>query len=183
NVSHVSHETMQRERAIMRMRGIARGIFDTAVAIEGTLAQAYFESRDLSCVARMIDDIRFHAACPRGSRKDPDYCEQPAVVVAMRSYISNAVTAVQRIFLTRNGRKDGKGMMLGSAGGSGMKLQHLQNGSLHICAGLETGWPIIAQHHGPVGALGLRVLIQNFPVLDPDNELTVWADHDPVDPK
>jgi putative DNA primase/helicase len=183
NVSHVSHETMQRERAIMRMRGIARGIFDTAVAIEGTLAQAYFESRDLWCVVRMIDDIRFHAACPRGSRKDPDYCEQPAVVVAMRSYISNAVTAVQRIFLTRNGRKDGKGMMLGSAGGSGMKLQHLQNGSLHICEGLETGCAIIAQDHGPVWALGSRVLIQNFPVLDTVNELTIWADHDPVDPK
>jgi hypothetical protein len=171
----VSHET-QKLSDELRMRTLARGIFDSAMPIEGTLAEAYFERRDLLSVACMIDDIRFQPRCPRGPLR------QPAVVVAMRHFHSNAVMAVQRIFLSRDGRKDGAPMMLGSASGAAMKLQQLQDHTLHVTEGLETGLAVIAMDHGPVWALGSTSLIQSFPILDGVDELTIWADHDPVDP-
>jgi hypothetical protein len=173
----VSCET-QKRNAELRMRELARGIFDYAMPIEGTLAQRYFEGRDLWSVARMIDDIRFNPGCPRGQQ-----FRQPAVVVAMRNFQSNAVVAVQRIFLNREAKKDGAPMMLGSAGGAAMQLQRLQDGKLHVAEGLETALAVIAMDHGPVWALGSTSLIKSFPVLDGVNDLTIWTDRDPVDPK
>jgi putative DNA primase/helicase len=176
NVSHVSHETRAREQE-QRMRVLARCIFDDARPIEGTLAQRYFESRELWSVARLVDDIRFHPRCPFGTERGM------AVVVAMRHVVSNAITAVQRIQLNRQGRKIAKGMMLGSASGAAMKLQQLQDGDLHICEGLETGLATIAMDRGPLWALGSTSLIQSFPVLDGVRRLVIWADFDPVDPR
>jgi hypothetical protein len=175
--SSASKETEKQRNEIERMRTLARGIFDEAVPIEGTLAQRYFEQRDLWSVARMITDIRYQAHCPR------EQFRQPAVVIAMRHFTSNALLAIQRIFLTREAKKDGTPMMLGSPQGAAMQLQRLQNGSLHVCEGLETGLAIIAQDRGPVWALGSTSLIQSFPVLESVNTLTIWADHDRVDPK
>jgi putative DNA primase/helicase len=170
-----SRETNQQvtDRREQMLRVLARGIFDEAVPIKGTLAQRYFESRDLWSVAREIDDIRFHPRCHRENR------EQPAVVIAMRSILSHAVTAVQRIFLTRQGTKDSK-MMLGSAGGAAMQLQPKSGKRLHIAEGPETALGVIAQDHSPTWALGSTSLIQTFPVLDDIDELVIWADHDPV---
>jgi hypothetical protein len=96
----------------------------------------------------------------------------------MRSVATNAVTAIQRLFLTRQGRKDGKGMMLGSVGGAAMKLQSLHH-TLHICEGLETGLGIIAQDRGGAAwALGSTSNIQSFGVNTSVRELHIWADHD-----
>jgi putative DNA primase/helicase len=168
----VSHETLQADRREQQMRVLARCIFDDAVPLKGTLAEKYFDSRDLWSVAREIDDIRFHPRCPREKN------EQPAVVVAMRSISSNAITAVQRIFLTRQGRKDGKGMMLGSASGAAMKLQSKLSRTLFIAEGLETALAVIALDYKPVWALGSTSLTQTFPVLDDVDKLGIWADHD-----
>jgi hypothetical protein len=173
----LSHERQNRERELQRLRVLARCLFDDAQPIVGTVAQRYFDSRDLWSVARMIDDIRFHPRCPFGSERGM------AVVVAMRHIHTNAITAIQRIRLDRQGRKISKGMMIGGAAGAAMKLQHLQDGSLHICEGLETGLAVIAMDHGPVWALGSTSLIQSFLVLEDVNELHIWADHDPIDPK
>jgi hypothetical protein len=127
NRKPISRETVSDQHE-QKMRVLARCIFDEATPLKGTLAEAYFDSRDLWSVAREIPDIRFHPACPRAGGT------LPAVVIAMRSIVSHAVTAVQRIFLTRAGKKDGA-MMLGSAGGAAMQLQ--PHGSmLHICEGL-----------------------------------------------
>jgi putative DNA primase/helicase len=158
-----------------RMRLLARGIFDEAKPMRGSLAETYFESRDdLWSVARMIDDIRYHPLCPRGDKR------QPAVVIAFRSVATNAVVAIQRIFLTKSGRKDAA-MMLAPTTGAAMKLQLLQNHTLHVCEGLETGLAIIAMDKGPVWALGSAPNIQSFDVLTSINELYIWADHDPID--
>jgi hypothetical protein len=167
----VPRETDRHEQA---MRVLARCVFDRAGPIKGTLAQAYFESRDLWSVAMEIDDIRFHARCPRETG------EQPAVIVAMRSVHSHAVTAVQRIFLDRQARKAGKGMMLGTCSGAAMKLQPKIGRTLHAAEGLETALAVIAQDHGPAWALGSTSLIQSFPVLDDVDRLVIWADHDPL---
>ena len=170
-----SRETNQQvtDRRELMMRVLARGTFDEAVPLKNTLAQRYFESRDLWSVAREIDDIRFHPRCHRENR------EQPAVVIAMRSILSHAVTAVQRIFLTRQGAKDGK-MMLGSAAGAAMQLQPKNGKTLHITEGPENALGVIAQDHSPAWALGSTSLVQTFPVLDDIDTLVIWADHDPL---
>jgi hypothetical protein len=169
-------EREEQKKKEHRMRLLARGIFDEAKPIRGSLAETYLESRNIHDVARMIDDIRYHATCPRYS--GPRYIVQPALVIAMRSVATNSVVAIQRIFLTRSGRKDGKGMMLGPASGAAMKLQHLQNHALHICEGLETGLSILAMDQGPVWAVGSTSNMQNFPILDSVNKLAIWADND-----
>jgi putative DNA primase/helicase len=166
-----SCETISQQKE-QRMRVLARCIFDEAEPILGTLAQRYFDSRDLWSVAMEIDDIRFHPRCPR------ENSQQPAVVIAMRSIRSHAVTAIQRIFLTRKAQKDGKGMMLGTASGAAMQLQPKIGKTLHIAEGLETALAVIAQDHGPTWALGSTSLIQTFPVLDDIDRLMIWADAD-----
>lgn len=172
NENGVSRETLSEDRRERKMRLLARCIFDDAVPLNGTLAERYFESRDLWSVAREIEDIRFHPRCVR------ERSEQPAVVIAMRSIATNAITAVQRIFLTRRGRKDGKGMMLGSAGGAAMKLQPKIGKTLHIAEGLETALACIAMDRAPCWALGSTSLIQTFVVLADIDRLVIWADHD-----
>jgi putative DNA primase/helicase len=168
-------KSLQTEQREHRTRILARGIFDAAEPISGTVAERYFDSRDLVTVARMIDDIRFHPRCPRSS--GDDYREQPAAVIAMRSIVTNAVTGIQRIFLTRQGRKDGA-MMLGAAGGAAIKLQHLQNHALHVCEGLETGLALLCMDRGPVWALGSTSGMQTFPVIANVRDLIIWADND-----
>jgi putative DNA primase/helicase len=168
----VSHETLSADRREQQMRILARCTFDDAVPLSGTLAERYFDSRDLWSVAREIEDIRFHPRCPR------EKSEQPAVVVAMRSISSNAITAVQRIFLTRQAKKDGTPMMLGSASGAAMKLQPLSHRKLNVAEGLETALAVIAHDYKPTWALGSTSLIQTFPVLAEIDKLGIWADHD-----
>jgi putative DNA primase/helicase len=172
----VSRETLTDQRE-HRMRLLARMIFDDAIAPKGTAAERYFESRDLWSVAREIEDIRFHARCPCGS----DGAEQAAVIVAMRSIHSHAVTAIQRIFLDRHGHKLGKGMMLGTCSGAAMKLQPLDHRRvLHIGEGLETMLACIAMDRSPCWALGSTSLIQTFPIIGGVDHLVIWADHDPL---
>jgi putative DNA primase/helicase len=159
------------------MRLLARCIFDDAMPLKGTAAERYFESRDLWSVAREIEDIRFHPRCPCGS----DGAEQAAIIVAMRSVHSHAVTAIQRIFLDRHGHKLGKGMMLGTCSGAAMKLQRLDaRRLLHIGEGLETMLACIAMDRSPCWALGSTSLIQTFPVIGGVDLLAIWADHDPL---
>jgi hypothetical protein len=167
-------EQIEEEKKAHRLRVLARGIFDEAKPIKGSLAETYFESRNIADTARMIDDIRYHYACPRGS------ITQPAVIIAMRSVVTTAITAIQRIFLTRNGCKDGKGMMLGQVGGAAMMLQRLQNAKLQVCEGLETGLSIIEMYpeYGPVWALGSTANMQSFAVIDSVKTLTIRADND-----
>jgi putative DNA primase/helicase len=165
----ISHETDRREQML---RMLARCIFDDAIPIAGTLAQHYFESREIWSVAKEIDDIRFHPRCPR------EKSEQPAVVVAMRSIESRAITAVQRIFLDRHAKKLGKGMMLGACSGAAMQLQPKIGFRLHVCEGLETALSLIALDFQPTWALGSTSLIRTFPVVADIDQLVIFADAD-----
>ena len=167
----VSRETLSEQRE-QRMRVLARLTFDDALPLQGTAAERYFESRDLWSVAREIDDIRFHPRCVC------ENSEQSAVVIAMRSIASRAITGIQRIFLDRRGRKIGKGMMLGTCSGSAMQLMPRNGNTLHIAEGLETSLAVIALDYKPVWALGSTSLIQTFPVQLDIARLGIWADHD-----
>ncbi|BBZ93119.1 hypothetical protein BRDID11004_59820 [Bradyrhizobium diazoefficiens] len=177
NENGVSRETAREDQREQKMRVLARCIFDDAMPLQGTAAERYFESRDLWSVAREIEDIRFHPRCPCGG----DGAEQAAVIVAMRSVHSHAVTGIQRIFLDRHGHKIGKGMMLGTCSGAAMKLQPLDaRRLLHIGEGLETMLACIAMDHSPCWALGSTSLIQTFPIIGGVDQLLIWADHDPL---
>ena len=121
-----------------RMRTLARRIFDEAGAPGGTLAEEYFDYRHIRDPALRCRDIRFHPSCPC------EHGRRPAVVVAMRSFASNAVVAIQRIFLTSDARKACRGMMLGPVGGAAVKLQKVTGGELHVAEGLETALSVMA---------------------------------------
>jgi putative DNA primase/helicase len=159
----VSHETT-------RMRDLARALFEQSVLCVGTMAQKYLESRELWSAARDLEDIRFYAHCPRGVLR------QPALVIAMRSVSSHAITAVQRIYLSQSGHKDGA-MMLGPAGGSAMMLGW-SAGTLHITEGLESALAVMCMDQAPVWAMGSCGAIERLPVLDGVDRLVIWADND-----
>jgi hypothetical protein len=170
--------TRQKVGAADRHRELAQAIFDDAVPILHTMAERYFEGRDLLDVALRVSDIRFHPYCPRGDER------RPAIVVAMRSFASAAVHAVQRIYLTKHFGavfKDGA-MMLGSPSGCAMMLQ-ARGSELHIAEGLESGLAVWAMDHAPVYALGSSSLLSAMPVLDGVERLVIWADHDEINPK
>lgn len=168
-VSHETHALVMRDRA--------KQIFDQAVLTIGTSAQAYLESRELWSVARDYEDIRFHPNCPRGPGR------QPALVIAMRSLASRNfedITGVQRIYLTKDARKDGA-MMLGPIGGSAMMLwpdDSTNPGELHITEGLESALAVLAMDHGPVWAMGSCGAIERLPVIEQVDRLWIWGDHD-----
>jgi putative DNA primase/helicase len=165
------------EQNEIRMRTLARRIFDEAGALGGTLAAEYFDRRHIRDIALRCRDIRFHPSCPRERGR----C--PAVVVAMRSFASNAVVAIQRIFLTPDARKACRGMMLGPVGGAAMKLQKVTDGELHIGEGLETSLSVMAMDRGPIWAMGSTSGMKTLPVFEGIERLVIWVDHDRVDPR
>lgn len=161
--TNASHETIMRDRA--------RSLFDQSVLCHGTLAQRYLESREIWSVARDIEDIRFHEACPREDHR------VQAIVVAMRHVRSRSIHAVQRIYLDRDGRKDGKPMMLGPVRDCAMMLGE-PGDELHIAEGLETALSVMAMDYAPAWAMGSCGAIERFAVLDGVDRLQIWADHD-----
>lgn len=165
------------EQNEIRMRALARRIFDEAGALGGTLAEEYFDRRQIRDVALRCGDIRFHPSCPC------EHGRRPAVVVAMRSFASNAAVAIQRIFLTPDALKSGRGMMLGPVGGTAMKLDKVTGRELHISEGLESALSVMAMDGGPIWALGSTSGMKTLPVFEGIDRLVIWADHDRVDPK
>jgi putative DNA primase/helicase len=167
----VSHETVMCDRA--------RRLFDEAMLCRGTWAQSYFETREIWTVACGIDDIKFSHNCPREQER------RPAIVVAMRDIHDGQIVAVQRIYLKRDGErivKDGKPMMMGSAGRAAMMLYpwSARGRVLHISEGLESGLSVMAMDHELVWAMGSCGAIERLPVLfDRVRRLTIWADNDP----
>lgn len=166
--ANASHETQ------MMMR--ARRAFDDATLTIGTPAQRYLEGREIWSVAWPIEDIRFHPRCPR------ERGVQPALVIAMRGIHDRTIQAVQRIYLTLGGQKDGA-MMLGPVRGCAMMLQPVRRDalgtrSLHITEGLESALSVMAMDHGPVWAMGSCGAIERLDPIDGVGRLVIWADHD-----
>lgn len=186
--NHVRPSSPVRNPEAERMQERARRIWDQTVDCAGTMAEDYLDSREIWTVAKELPaTVRFHPSCPRGHEL------VPAVVVAMRDVHSNAMHAIQRIYLKQpaprsNVVKDGTPMMLGTAGGCAMKLGSakgyiIEGVDLHICEGLESGLSIMAMCYSPVWAMGSTSLIRSLPVLDGVQRLMIWTDHDVVDPR
>ncbi|WP_354256277.1 toprim domain-containing protein [Bradyrhizobium sp. F1.13.3] len=177
-VSQPAEREASADREQQRMRDRARRIWDETTECDGTMAEDYLDRRQIWTVAKELPGIvRFHPRCPRG------HDLAPAIVVAMRGFASNAVQAIQRIFLTPDACKDGHPMMLGPAGGAAMKLQRVHGVELHIAEGLETALSIKAMGSGPIWALGSTSGIKALPVFEGLERLVIWADHDPLNPR
>lgn len=162
-------------RALKRNAALAQMIFDDARPITSTIAESYFDRRDLLGAAIRVADIRFHPRCPRGPER------LPAVVIAMRSFVDRELRAIQRIYITGREpvQKAGKPMMLGAASGSAMQLHPLGDEvMLHVAEGLESGLAVWCLDHAPVWALGSASGLRSLPLLDNVVSLTIWCDYD-----
>jgi putative DNA primase/helicase len=178
NLHNVSHETSASLRALR--------LFDQADPVSFSLAEQYLVlTRGLEA-SLINEDVRFHPRCPRGAAPDTQFV--PAIVVLMREHESSKPRAIQRIFLDRDARKDGKPMMLGPAGGCAMKVtSHAQTfwdelswcPVLHIAEGYETALAACAAGYSPIWALGSAGAISTFPVLFGVGGLVVCSDNDP----
>ena len=158
---------------------IARAIWDEAVDLRGTLAEVYLRGRGLT-LPLDCSTLRFHPRCPRGNER------QPALIAAMYPYDRSKPVAIQRVFLTRDGGKDGA-MMLGPAGGAAMKITPHHRTfwdelsycpRLYVTEGLETALAQRQRDYWPVWALGSAGAIERFPVLFGVGELVICADND-----
>jgi len=146
----------------------------------GSPAEIYLAMRGL--VLPSTVEARFHPACPR------ERGVAPALIVLMRSIEGDTPTALQRIFLTKDYRKDGRGMMLGPTRGTAMKLighracctgaQTWFIPRLHVCEGFETGLALLQLGYTPTWALGSAGAIERLPELFFVGELIVMADND-----
>jgi putative DNA primase/helicase len=155
---------------------------------KGTLVEKYLRHRGLSPALDLLPDLlsrvlRFHGACPRGRGKDAVHL--PAMLALMRNAVTDAPVAIHRTFLTPEGVKDGKPMMLGPSEGAAVKLyahrsvfMHGPLSLLHVCEGIETGLAAATFGYVPIWALGSAGAIERLPVIAGIGELIVCADND-----
>lgn len=124
-------ETERRAEIDKRSRQ-ARGLWDEAAPITGTLAETYLRGRGITCA--MPETLRFHGECWHG----PTARRWPAMV----SIVEGAEAfAVHRTYLAPDGRGkaqiDPDKMMLGYTRGGAVRLTQAQ-GPLVIAEGVET---------------------------------------------
>ena len=154
-------------------RDFALSVWRASEPLLGSPADRYLRGRGLALPMRGSGVARFHPACPRGQER------APALIVLFRSLSDGIPCAIQRIYLTRDCKKDGKPMMLGPTGDAAMKLAPAGS-RLYVCEGFETALAAEARGFAPVWALGSAGAIERFPVLDGIDQLVIVADHDPV---
>lgn len=106
-------------------------IWQAGRPIEGTLAERYV--REVRQIWAPLEDLRFHARCPRGQGRLASF--EPALLVAMRK--AGVIAAIQRIFLDPSTSAYTEKRVLGQAIGAAWT-----NGppgkTIGICEGFET---------------------------------------------
>jgi hypothetical protein len=155
-------------------------VWDGGEPLAGSPAEFYLAMRGLQAPAGI--EARFHPACPR------ERGVAPALIVLMRLIEGDTPVALQRIFLTKDYRKDGRGMMLGPTRGAAMKLighracctgaQSWFIPRLHICEGFETGLALLQLGYSPTWALGSAGAIQRLPLVWFVGQLVIAVDND-----
>ena len=154
-------------------RGIALAIWDDAQQITGTLAESYLNELGI-CLPGWPECLRFHPECPRGNQR------QPALIALFSDIAKNEPRAISRRFLTQDGVKDGKPLMLGPAKSAVVKLSPDEQITLGLglAEGIETGLSVVAIVWHPVWACGSTETLRHFPVLGGVEGITVFADND-----
>jgi hypothetical protein len=107
----------------------AHRIWQLAISIRGTIAEAYLRARSLPTD---LADLRFHPRCPFGPK--PTAVFRPALIVAVRK--GRETRAIQRIALARGGVSHEGKYMLGSPG-HGAWAPRLPGRVLAIAEGME----------------------------------------------
>jgi hypothetical protein len=176
---NVSRQTNDRQAD--RNRALAMAIWDESSDAQNTLGEMYLWQRNLELPKDAVCCMRFNPRCPRGGER------VPALVVLMRNYLTCEPQAVQRIYLTQRGVKDGTPMMLGPSGGCAMMLTSWFDTfsddlsfcpRLFVCEGCETGLALMRDGYTPVWALGDAGHIRSLPVLFGVGCLVICADND-----
>jgi hypothetical protein len=158
----------------------ALAIWDKAVSPRGTLVETYLRSRalllPLSLSSRVI---RYHPKCPWRDDDSGQTIFVPAMVAAMRSIETDEISAIQRTRLSRDAKKISR-RMLGMASGAAVKLDANKSVAdrLIIGEGVETAMTARQIGLRPTWALGSAGALQNFPVLDGIETLTILAEND-----
>jgi hypothetical protein len=170
----------QDKRDPKETRKFALSIWEDARPIEGTLAEAYLNTRHIDITGLPTAALRFHSRCIFGRGN-----YQPCLIVLFRDSITNKPTGIHRIRLALDNQKVER-KMLGPVGSSVIKLWPDEDVTygLVIGEGIETTLAAAArvEHRGallrPAWAAGNENNLADFPVIDGINSLTVLIDHD-----
>jgi putative DNA primase/helicase len=166
---HTANDVLRIKRAC--------AVWDAGVDPRGTLAEAYLWSRAL-----ILDDaiagavLRYHPACPWRDEDTGATIYLPALIAAFTSIDDGAVTGIQRIALTPEGRKLGR-RMLGVVYRAAVKLDPVGD-TLHVGEGIETCLAGRILGHAPTWALGSVGMIAQFPLIDGVARLRILGEND-----
>jgi putative DNA primase/helicase len=166
---HTANDVLRIKRAC--------AVWDAGVDPRGTLAEAYLWSRAL-----ILDDaiagavLRYHPACPWRDEDTGATIYLPALIAAFTSIDDGAVTGIQRIALTPEGRKLGR-RMLGVVYRAAVKLDPVGD-TLHVGEGVETCLAGRILGHAPTWALGSVGMIAQFPLIDGVARLRILGEND-----
>jgi hypothetical protein len=158
----------------------ARTIFAQAVDPTGTLVEVYLASRRLRLLDGMANRVvRFHPRCPWRDDETEQLVYVPAMITALVDIHTNELNAVQRTALRPDGSKIAR-KMTGVAKGSCVKIDadEAVTTSLALAEGFETALAIALSGWRPIWAAGSAGAIEQFPVLDGVECLTIFADAD-----
>lgn len=146
----------------------------------GTVVEHYLSSRELNLPDEIaVQALRFHPTCPWMDSTTNTLVRVPAMLVAMRSLMTDQVTAVHRTRLTQDGVKVDR-RMLGVAAGAAVKLDadDTVTAGLTIGEGVETCLAGRQLGFRPVWALASAGAISVFPVLGGVEALTILTEAD-----
>jgi len=166
---HTANDVLRIKRAC--------AVWDAGVDPRGTLAEVYLWSRAL-----ILDDaiagavLRYHPACPWRDEDTGATIYLPALIAAFTSIDDGAVTGIQRIALTPEGRKLGR-RMLGVVYRAAVKLDPVGD-TLHVGEGVETCLAARILGHAPTWALGSVGMIAQFPLVDGVACLRILGEND-----
>jgi hypothetical protein len=158
----------------------ALAIWNKAVDPRRTPVEIYLRSRALMLPNSLADlVVRYHPKCPWRDNDTNQTILVPAMVVAMRSIETDEITAIQRTRLSPHAKKISR-RMLGVASGAAVKLDADESVAdwLVIGEGVETAMTARQIGLRPTWALGSAGALQNFPVLDGIETLTILAEND-----
>lgn len=173
-----SHAAAQASHAADR-RARAQAIWQAAVPIPGTPAQAYLATRFLQFHDPEGSVLRFH---PRARFYSTDL---PCLVALYRRIASNAPCAVQLTLLEPGGWRPGRRTQrqtVGTWADAACKLSRDADVTMGLCIGegVETVLAGMAAGFQPAWAVGSAGAIAAFPLLAGIESLTLLVDADPA---
>lgn len=163
-------------------REICRAIWEGAVALDGTAAEAYLWSRGL--VAEGIGDLRFHPTAPRWKEAKDDHPipTHPAMVSLVREP-GGAPKALHLTYIAPDGSGKAFGdrsrLMFGSVRGYSVHLGQPAGGVLAVGEGIETCGAYSTLKGVPAWSALSTSGVQNFVPPPRLKRLIIAADGDP----